>query len=172
MGIKGFITPDHQYYEAEDAADSLDREVPIRPNAKLVWNGATWDRERRKLFVQALEDLEREDQERELDKTRKPDFTETPSVGRGRKKLGFSINRIHFGIKDLITIGYFVVSIAGLWLHMRDRIMVLEQKLSVAEKEIQGLQMETAENEKLVKDQLSNLEAQISEAQMLLMRKN
>lgn len=165
MGIKGYITPDHQYYEAEERADSLDREVPIRPNAKLVWNGAKWDNERRKLFVQALEDLERDEKD-EKDEREKEE--EKKGV---RKARNFSVSRLHFGLKDLITIGYFVVSLFGLWQHMSERILILEQKLLSTEKEVASLQLEADETNKALSLQVKSMEAQISELSMLVLRR-
>lgn len=163
MGVKGYITFDNRYYEAEEPKSPHDVEIPIRPNAKFIWNGSNWDNERRKLFSQAIEELDRENQSKEEDH----DHDSRPP-----QSLRMKLNGLHFGLKDIITVGYFVASIVGLWLHMSERILIAEQRLNVAEKEVAALQIKSEEDQRFFNEQLKGLEAQVSEISLLLLRKN
>lgn len=162
MGVKGYITSDNQYYEAEEPRSPHDVEIPIRPNAKFFWNGSNWDNERRKLFSQAIEELDRENSIKE-------DQHESHHQS---QSLRMKLNGLHFGLKDIITVGYFFASIVGLWLHMSERILIAEQRLNVAEKELAALQIKSDEDQRFFNEQLKGMEAQVSEISLLLLRKN
>lgn len=40
--MNGYIRQDGTYYEADEAADPLDYEIPLRPSDAHIWNGAAW----------------------------------------------------------------------------------------------------------------------------------
>lgn len=40
--MAGFIRQDGSYYQGPQAVSPLDKEVPERPSATVVWNGTAW----------------------------------------------------------------------------------------------------------------------------------
>jgi len=40
--MKGFMTLDAEYYEAETPRNAIDKEVPMRPSEAHAWDGEKW----------------------------------------------------------------------------------------------------------------------------------
>ena len=161
MSIKGFITPDNIYYESESKFNKEDFEVPLRPDTQHIWNGNDWASDKRKRRVMVMDD--------------EPDYfyiTGRADYSSGEKNMSQQKSGIFENIswKDLITILYFLAGLAGMWLHMSERTLILEQKLQVQEKEIVSLKDTVKENQSKTDQQLKQLSTQATEISMLLMR--
>ena len=74
--------------------------------------------------------------------------------------------------KDLITILYFLAGLAGMWLHMSERTLILEQKIQVQEKEIASLKETHKEDTAKLEVQVKQLTTQATELSMLFLRKS
>ena len=72
--------------------------------------------------------------------------------------------------KDLITILYFLAGLAGMWFHMSERTLIIEQKLQVMEKEIASLKETHKEYEAKTELQIKQQSTQLNELSMLFMR--
>lgn len=73
-----------------------------------------------------------------------------------------------FTWKDLITILYFAGGIVGLWMHLNERIIVLEQKVVTIEKGNAELQSSFKEFTVENKNQLKNIDSKISDLQQMV----
>lgn len=73
-----------------------------------------------------------------------------------------------FTWKDLITILYFAGGIVGLWMHMNERIIVLEQKVVSIEKGNAELQSSFKEFTVKNENQLKGIDSKISDLQQMV----
>ena len=73
-----------------------------------------------------------------------------------------------FTWKDLITILYFAGGIVGLWMHMNERIIVLEQKVVSIEKGNAELQSSFKEFTVKNENQLKGIDSKISDLQQMI----
>jgi hypothetical protein len=73
-----------------------------------------------------------------------------------------------FTWKDLITVLYFAGGIIGLWMHMNERIIVLEQKVVNIEKG--SVEMQNNFKDFTIKNdsQLKNIDSKISDLQQMI----
>ena len=73
-----------------------------------------------------------------------------------------------FTWKDLITVLYFAGGIVGLWMHMNERIIVLEQKVVTIEKG--NAELQSSFKEFIVKNenQLKGIDSKISDLQQMV----
>ena len=164
MSIKGFITPDNIYYESETKFNEDDFEVPLRPDNQHVWNGKTWAADKRRRPTPIPED--------EPDYfyfTGRADYSGEKTMSPQQLKSGVFEN---ISWKDLITILYFLAGLAGMWLHMSERTLILEQKIQVQEKEIASLKETQKEDTAKLEVQVKHLTTQATELSMLFMRKS
>ena len=164
MSIKGFITPDNIYYESETKFNEDDFEVPLRPDSQHVWNGKAWAADKRRRPAPMPED--------EPDYfyiTGRADYSGEKTMSQQQSKSGVFEN---ISWKDLITILYFLAGLAGMWLHMSERTLILEQKIQVQEKEIASLKETHKEDTAKLEVQVKQLTTQATELSMLFMRKS
>lgn len=162
MSIKGYITPDNIYYESEAKFHEADFEVPVRPDTQHIWNGQDWSSDQRKRRLKV------EDEPDYFYITGRADY----SPGENGMQKTEAKNGVFENIswKDLITILYFLAGLAGMWLHMSERTLILEQKIQVQEKEIVSLKDTAKETNSKTEAQLKQLSTQATEISMLMMR--
>ena len=182
--MKSYISADKNiYYEAPDKLNHNDLEVPQRPSPDHTFVNGSWID---KNFLQQampfhalqlpqipvspaqsnLSDLVNVIKQLQSINT----AGQSPTTSDTSKKDGGMSSFIgdKFTWKDLITILYFAGGIIGLWMHMNERIIVLEQKVVSIEKgsvELQNTFKEfTVKNE----NQLRNIDAKISDLQQMV----
>ena len=157
--MKGFITQDNIYYEAEMKFNEHDEEVPLRPDTNQVWSGDSWVQEKRKrspvIMPEPDSDLH----------YHHSDYSEHHYMAKEKDGVFENITW-----KDLITILYFLAGLAGMWFHMSERTLILEQKLQVLEKEMTTLKETQKEDETKNDVQLKQISTQVNELSMLFMR--
>lgn len=121
MGLRGFITTDNIYYESGRKFSEDDIEVPVRPSPLHTWDDGNW-----KTDEQNVHAIIRDE----------PDYfyVQKDYKGNTMSQKGMFDN---ISWKDLITIVYFLAGMAGMWLHMSERTVILEQKIQHVDKEIQ-----------------------------------
>lgn len=151
MPTKGFLTPDNIYYESEKKFNEEDIEIPLRPSEDYIWTGREWIIDRRKRRLDYVE-IERMDHDHHKN-----------------KKDGLFEN---ISWKDLITILYFIAGLVGMWIHMSERTLILEQKIAILEKDIATLKEDNKEFTTKFDNQIRQLSNQTSELSLLLMRIN
>ena len=159
LKMHGFITQDNIYYEAEHRVNEDDLEVPLRPNQGQVWSGDTWVAEKRKRPVVGVPDHDSDFHYRHTDYQPEP-YTMS-------QKDGVFEN---ISWKDLITILYFLAGLAGMWFHMSERTLIIEQKLQVMEKEIASLKETHKEYEAKTELQIKQQSTQLNELSLLFLR--
>lgn len=183
--MKAFISSDKNlYYEAPDRLDPNDFEVPNRPSPNHTFVNGSWvDRNLLQAMpynaLQApqipispaqsnltdLVNVIKQLQNMNAGQTASGQPLPTAPVA-DKKDSNFLGDR--FTWKDLITILYFAGGIIGLWMHMNERIIILEQKVVSIEKgsaELQG-----SFKEFIVKNesQLKNIDSKISDLQQMV----
>jgi hypothetical protein len=87
-------------------------------------------------------------------------------ISGSKKESGFMGDK--FTWKDLITVLYFAGGIIGLWMHMNERIIVLEQKVVNIEKG--SVEMQNNFKDFTIKNdsQLKNIDSKISDLQQMI----
>ena len=180
--MKSFISADKNiYYEAPDRLGINDIEVPHRPSPSHTFVNGQWIDQN---FIQqmpfhalqsptvqvspaqsSLSDLVNVIKQLQTMNSTSQSAQITP-VDKKDPMSNFIGDK--FTWKDLITILYFAGGIVGLWMHMNERIIVLEQKVVTIEKgnaELQGSLKEfTVKNE----NQLKAIDSKISDLQQMV----
>lgn len=181
--MKAFISTDKNlYYEAPDRLDMNDVEVPHRPSPNHTFINGNWvDRTLLQAVpynaIQAPQIPISPAQSNLTDLVSVIKQLQNMNAGNTaqgqplppqpeKKDPGFLGDK--FTWKDLITILYFAGGIIGLWMHMNERIIILEQKVVSIEKgsaELQGSFKEfIVKNE----NQLKNIDSKISDLQQMV----
>ena len=162
--MQGFITQDNIYYEAELKFNESDLEVPLRPDSSHVWSGDDWVVEKRKRpTMVSVHEHEQQDLH-----YRHTDYQPEHYMPQQQKEKDGVFENITW--KDLITILYFLAGLAGMWVHMSERTLILEQKLQVMEKDITTLKETIKEDEAKSDIQNKQMSTQINELSMLFIR--
>ena len=184
--MKSFISADKNiYYEAPDRLNANDMEVPPRPSADHTFVNGSWID---KNFLQQampfhamqmpqipvspaqsnLSDLV--NVIKQLQTLNTAQTQSAPAQQDPPKKDGGMGSFIgdKFTWKDLITILYFAGGIIGLWMHMNERIIVLEQKVVTIEKGSAELQNSFKEFTVENKNQLRSIDSKISDLQQMV----
>ena len=183
--MKSFISADKNiYYEAPDKLNSNDTEVPPRPSPDHTFINGSWID---KNFLQQampfhamqmpqvpvspaqsnLSDLV--NVIKQLQTLNGNQTQVSPPADPSKKEGGMgSFIGDKFTWKDLITILYFAGGIIGLWMHMNERIIVLEQKVVSIEKGSAELQNSFKEFTVENKNQLRSIDSKISDLQQMV----
>ena len=184
--MKAFISnPGNIYYEAVDRINPTDVEVPSRPTVDHVFINGQWID---KSYLAAL-------QHQPQPAPPPPQFQMPvqPTVVHHQPQSNLndligvvkqlqSVNGAtptekekektflgdKFTWKDLITILYFAGGIVGLWMHMNERIIILEQKVVSIEKGSAELQASFKEFTVENKNQLKNIDSKITDLQQMV----
>jgi hypothetical protein len=182
--MKAFISnPGNIYYEAIDRINPSDIEVPARPTVDHVFINGQWVD---KSYLAAL-------QAQQVQAPPTPQYQIPPQppvvqhapqsnlndligvvkqlqsvngAAEKEKDKGFLGDK--FTWKDLITILYFAGGIVGLWMHMNERIIILEQKVVSIEKGSAELQASFKEFTFENKNQLKNIDSKITDLQQMV----
>lgn len=182
--MKAFISnPGNIYYEAIDRINPSDIEVPARPTVDHVFINGQWVD---KSYLAAL-------QAQQVQAPPTPQYQIPPQppvvqpapqsnlndligvvkqlqsvngAAEKEKDKGFLGDK--FTWKDLITILYFAGGIVGLWMHMNERIIILEQKVVSIEKGSAELQASFKEFTVENKNQLKNIDSKITDLQQMV----
>lgn len=183
--MKSFISADKNiYYEAPDKLNANDMEVSPRPSPDHTFvNGAWID----KNFLQQampfhamqmpqipvspaqsnLSDLVNVIKQLQTLNTAQNQSVQQDQSKKEGSGMGSFIGD-KFTWKDLITILYFAGGIIGLWMHMNERIIVLEQKVVTIEKGSAELQNSFKEFTVENKNQLKSIDSKISDLQQMV----
>lgn len=186
--MKSFISYDRNiYYEAPDRLGPNDVEVPPRPSADHTFvNGSWMDSRALNAFqgsqvhpnqitqqqtnlsdlVNVIKQLQTINGGQQPTQPTAP-ASPTPDTGKKDSSMANFIGD-KFTWKDLITILYFAGGIVGLWMHMNERIIVLEQKVVTIEKGNAELQNSFKEFTVENKNQLKSIDAKISDLQQMV----
>ena len=182
--MKAFISnPGNIYYEAIDRINPSDIEVPARPTVDHVFVNGQWVD---KSYLAAL-------QAQQVQAPPTPQYQippQPPAVqhapqsnlndligvvkhlqsvnGAAEKEKDKGFLGDKFTWKDLITILYFAGGIVGLWMHMNERIIILEQKVVSIEKGSAELQASFKEFTVENKNQLKNIDSKITDLQQMV----
>ena len=195
--MKSFISTDRNlYYEAPDRIGLNDIEVPKRPSLDHVFVNGQWI-DKNSLAQQAPlmpPNFQAQVMQMPVAQQGTPQTTQTnlsdlvsvikqlqvingandPAAAQGNspstKKdtaLG-SFMGDKFTWKDLITVIYFFAGAVGLWMHMNERIIVLEQKIVSIEKGNAELQSSFKEFTVKNENQLKGIDSRISDLQQMV----
>jgi hypothetical protein len=177
--MKSFISSSKNvYYEATTAIDPSDVEVPQRPSPNHSYVNGVWI-DQTLIPAQSFQQIaspvpiasaqsnlaDLVNVIKQLQNINNSASTPTPP----KKESSFaSILGDKFTWKDLITILYFAGGIIGLWMHMNERIIVLEQKVVTIEKG--NIELENSFKDFTVKNenQLKSIDAKISDLQQMV----
>lgn len=184
--MKSYISADKNlYYEAPDKLNQNDVEVPPRPSPDHTFINGSWVD---KNFLQQampfhamqvpqvpvspaqsnLSDLVNVIKQLQTLNTAQTQAVQ-PQPDANKKDVGMgSFIGDKFTWKDLITILYFAGGIIGLWMHMNERIIVLEQKVVTIEKGSAELQNSFKEFTVENKNQLKSIDSKISDLQQMV----
>lgn len=182
--MKSFISADRNiYYEAPDRLGLNDVEVPKRPGPDFQFINGMWIDPHSPVHMinqqfgipQSSQSAASQSNLSDLVNVIKQLQTINNSApqpdlsGMAKKESsmgGFMGDK--FTWKDLITILYFAGGIVGLWMHMNERIIVLEQKVVSIEKGNVELQSQFKEFIVENKNQLKNIDSKISDLQQMV----
>ena len=195
--MKSFISTDRNlYYEAPDRIGLNDIEVPKRPSLDHVFVNGQWI-DKNSLAQQAplmppnfqAQVMQMPVAQQGTNQTTQTNLSDLvsvikqlqvingandPAVAQGNspsaKKdtaLG-SFMGDKFTWKDLITIIYFIAGAVGLWMHMNERIIVLEQKIVSVEKGNAELKSSFKEFTVKNENQLKGIDSRISDLQQMV----
>lgn len=181
--MKSFISSvNNTYYEAIDRIGPNDIEVPQRPSIDHVFMNGSWIH---KSFLQnphAPIQMPIAQPIQQVPGHQMPQH-QTSNAGTNLNDLVGLIKQMQttssaekekpllgekFNWKDLITILYFAGGIVGLWMHMNERIIILEQKVVSIEKGSAELQASFKEFTVENKNQLKNIDSKISDLQQMV----
>lgn len=179
--MKSFISYDKNvYYEAIDRLGPNDIEVPPRPSADHTFvNGAWMDHRVMNTFHHDPHYQSPAQQQtnlsdlvnviKQLQTMNNSPAPQAPAPDTFKKETSMS-NFIgdKFTWKDLITILYFAGGIVGLWMHMNERIVILEQKVVSIEKGNAELQNSFKEFTVKNENQLKSIDSKISDLQQMV----
>ena len=178
--MKSFISSDRNiYYEAPDRLGPTDIEVPKRPGPDFTFINGTWIDTHAHLNHNFgvmpntasnqtnLSDLVNVIKQLQTINNSAANSTDQSVIPKKESPISNFMGD-KFTWKDLITILYFAGGIVGLWIHMNERIIVLEQKVVSIEKgsvELQNTFKEfTVKNE----NQLKIIDSKISDLQQMV----
>ncbi len=186
--MKAFISnPGNIYYEAVDRVNPADVEVPARPSVDHVFFNGAWIDKNVLAAIQVQQPVANHQvpqfqipapqppqpvmQQMQSPQSNLNDLigvvkqlqAVTPPVEKEKTFLGDK-----FTWKDLITILYFAGGIVGLWMHMNERIIILEQKVVSIEKGSAELQASFKEFTVENKNQLKNIDSKITDLQQMV----
>ena len=182
--MKSFISLDRNiYYEAPDKININDIEVPKRPSPDFLFVNGQWIDKNALAQPQPFPAMQLPVAQSSSGQTAQTNLSDLvnvikqlqtlnnansdPAPAKKESTLGNFMGD-KFTWKDLITILYFAGGIVGLWMHMNERIIVLEQKVVSIEKgnaELQGSFKEfTVKNE----NQLKGIDSKISDLQQMV----
>ena len=187
--MKAFISnPGNIYYEAVDRINLMDTEVPQRPTVDHVFINGQWVD---KSYLAALQ----AQQAPQVIHQPAPQFIQphqpvqqpqsnlndligvvkqlqtvnsSPAAADKDKDKDKGFLGDKFTWKDLITILYFAGGIVGLWMHMNERIIILEHKVVSIEKGSAELQASFKEFTVENKNQLKNIDSKITDLQQMV----
>ena len=194
--MKSFISTDRNlYYEAPDRIALNDIEVPKRPSQDHVFVNGQWI-DKNSLVQQAplmppnfqVPIMQMPVAQQGTNQTAQTNLSDlvsvikqlqvingandpaaqgnSPSAKKDTALGSFMVDK--FTWKDLITILYFAGGIVGLWMHMNERIIVLEQKVVSIEKGNAELQSSFKEFTVKNENQLKGIDSKISDLQQML----
>lgn len=184
--MKSFISYDRNiYYEAPDKLNVNDFEVPKRPSPMHILANGNWiDPHQPQIptmppsapsmyqntqqnpnlsdlvnVIKQLQTINSSGTSQQID----PNGASLNAVKKENSFMGDK-----FTWKDLITILYFAGGIIGLWMHMNERIIVLEQKVVNIEKG--SVEMQNNFKDFTIKNdsQLKNIDSKISDLQQMI----
>lgn len=184
--MKSFISvASNIYYEAPDKLNQNDIEVTKRPSPDHVFINGSWIDKNTLVMPQFPQQMQMPQQMPSAVSQSQANLSDLVNVIKQLQTLNNSGNHDpqaavkkespignfmgdKFTWKDLITILYFAGGIVGLWMHMNERIIVLEQKVVTIERgnaELQGSLKEfTVKNE----NQLKIIDSKISDLQQMV----
>lgn len=142
--LKGFITADNKYYESFESLNSRDVEVPLRRHSLHAPPVVT-----------------------PVPRNGTESTTVAKNLTNNREESGMFGN---VGWKDIITFIYFLGGIAALWINTSDRILILEQRVQVIEKDIVTMRANVKEIDASHSSHLRNLEKDLSTLRMDMIR--
>ena len=142
--LKGFITADSKYYESFESLNSSDVEVPLRRHSLHAPPVVT-----------------------PVPRNGTESTTVAKNLTNNREESGMFGN---VGWKDIITFIYFLGGIAALWINTSDRILILEQRVQVIEKDIVTIRANVKEIDGAHASHLRNLEKDLSTLRMDMIR--
>ena len=180
--MKSFISnPGNIYYEAVDRINPIDIEVATRPSSDHLFVNGQWVD---KNLLAALQASQPQFQavavtSHQVTPTIQPpqsnlndligvvkQLQAVQALPEKEKDKGFLGDK--FTWKDLITILYFAGGLVGLWMHMNERIIILEQKVVSIEKGSAELQSNFKEFTVENKNQLKNIDSKITDLQQMV----
>ena len=184
--MKSFITYDRNiYYEAPDKLNVNDYEVPKRPSPMHILANGNWidphqpqiptmpmpSQTSGGIYQNTQQNPNLSDLVNVIKQLQTINGSGTPQDPQGlmsgsKKESGFMGDK--FTWKDLITVLYFAGGIIGLWMHMNERIIVLEQKVVNIEKG--SVEMQNNFKDFTIKNdsQLKNIDSKISDLQQMI----
>ncbi len=194
--MKSFISTDRNlYYEAPDRIALNDIEVPKRPSQDHVFVNGQWI-DKNSLVQQAplmppnfqVPIMQMPVAQQGTNQTAQTNLSDlvsvikqlqvingandpaaqgnSPSAKKDTALGSFMGNK--FTWKDIFTILYFAGGIVGLWMHMNERIIVLEQKVVSIEKGNAELQSSFKEFTVKNENQLKGIDSKISDLQQMV----
>lgn len=184
--MKSFISADKNiYYEAPDKLNDNDMEVPPRPSADHTFVNGSWIDKNFLQYAMPFHSMQMPQIPvspaqsnlsdlvnviKQLQTLNTAQAQSAPAQQDQPKKDGGMGSFIgdKFTWKDLITILYFAGGIIGLWMHMNERIIVLEQKVVTIEKGSTELQNSFKEFTVENKNQLRSIDSKISDLQQMV----
>lgn len=194
--MKSFISTDRNlYYEAPDRIGLNDIEVPKRPSQDHVFVNGQWI-DKNSLVQQAplmppnfqVPVMQMPVAQQGTNQTTQTNLSDLVSVIKQLQVINGANDHAaqgnspsakkdtvlgsfmgdKFTWKDLITILYFAGGIVGLWMHMNERIIVLEQKVVSIEKGNAELQSSFKEFTVKNENQLKGIDSKISDLQQMV----
>lgn len=183
--MKSFISFDKNiYYEAPDRLNQNDIEVPQRPTPDHLYINGSWIDKNILQMNQLHSNPPTSIPAQQSNQANLGDLVnvikQLQSINAGSmgttadqtssKKDSPMSNFISekFTWKDLITVLYFAGGIVGLWMHMNERIIVLEQKVVSIEKG--NAELQSSFKDFIVKNenQLKGIDSKISDLQQMV----
>ncbi len=182
--MKSFISAEKNiYYEAPDKLNANDMEVSPRPSPDHTFVNGSWID---KNFLQQAMPFQAMQMPQIPVSPAQSNLSDLVNVIKQLQTLNTAQNQSvqpdpqkkeggmgsfigdKFTWKDLITILYFAGGIIGLWMHMNERIIVLEQKVVTIEKGSAELQNSFKEFTVENKNQLRSIDSKISDLQQMV----
>lgn len=182
--MKSFISVDRNiYYEAPDKINPNDLDVPRRPSIDHIYVNGQWVDKNFMAPAYQPAPMHLPVTHNQVGQTGQTNLSDLVNVIKQLQTLNGSSDPTapakkdsplgnfmgdKFTWKDLITILYFAGGIVGLWMHMNERIIVLEQKVVSIEKGNAELQSSFKEFTVKNENQLKGIDSKISDLQQMV----